>query len=452
MSKITKCLSVIIFTTFCCVIIVGCTSSHEAEAPLQKWEQLMQKGNYQEAVMNLDNNYDADNNEIIVEEISNSVNKIQTDFIQGTLSYSEALAQLSTIKEMGYEVELIDDTIKYIGKLDASNFAFEFAEEMFNQQEYIVAISYYKQVVEDDVNYSYALEKIGIALLNYRADAISESEALQELHSYDEAIVKIQEAIFALNEDPALVDYKNSIYQNAIIYYEDLAIDAQASQNYLQAVEYLKLADSYDVNNEKHYESQINSLFDSYFNIYLEQADAVFLSPYEDYLEAAAILKPILDAYPYATSIKEKYMYYMSYQPIPLFEQDPFQKSTYFASSPSEGRLDNRGNEHSLMYTCGAIYEVDADWKLAKEYNRLTGIVGVPAGNYDTGVNGKIQIYGDGVLLWEKVGIDAETAPETISVDISGVDVLQIYMEGGIGSLMKCTVMIADFQIYKIQQ
>lgn len=78
-------------------------------------------------------------------------------------------------------------------------------------------------------------------------------------------------------------------------------------------------------------------------------------------------------------------------------------------------------------------------------------MVGVPSGDYETGVNGEIILYGDGNVLWAKKGIDASTAPENISVDVTGVDVLQIYMEGGSGPLKFCSVMVADFVVQKKQ-
>lgn len=420
------------------------------ESPLEKWQKLMQNGDYQEAV-SLISNSDSKNDKIVIKEITNAIDNIKHDYIAQKLSYTDAIAQLVTLKDMNCEVTSINETIDYIGKLNTSSLVFKKAEQKFNLQEYPAAIDLYKQVEKEDINYAKAMDKIDEALSAYRESIISEADTLQNNHSYSDAITKTKKALLALGEDSILEAYKDNIYYNAITYYEDMASDAQNSQDYLQAIEYLKTADSYDINNENYYDDQINTLFDSYFNIYLAQADAVFQDPPNDYLESAAILKPILNAYPYATSIQEKYTYYMSYQPISLFEQEPFQNSLYWGA-PSTGRLDNKGNEYAYMYRCSSLYEIDADWKLAKKYDLLTGTVGVPAGDYDEGVNGIIRIYGDGILLWEKTGIDSETAPETISVDISGVDVLQIYMKGGIGSLKQCTVMVADFKVQKSQR
>ena len=140
-----------------------------------------------------------------------------------------------------------------------------------------------------------------------------------------------------------------------------------------------------------------------------------------------------------------------AYYPVELFEIEPFQKSTYFNGKAQPG-IDNQGNEHELAYGCGAFYIKHADWKLDKKYNRLTGMVGVPSGNHDTGVNGKIILYGDGNVIWEKQGIDASTAPEYIEIDVTNVDVLKVRMEGGSKSLRNCDVMVADFVVQKTKE
>ncbi|MBP3195928.1 MAG: zinc ribbon domain-containing protein [Butyrivibrio sp.] len=136
-------------------------------------------------------------------------------------------------------------------------------------------------------------------------------------------------------------------------------------------------------------------------------------------------------------------------KPWVMFEDKPFQDSTYFPSSPTKDALDNHGNPYNLMYACGAIYNWDADWKLGREYSSLSGYAGVPAGDNDTDVSGIIQIYGDGELLYELTGIDGNTETDHFSIDVTGVDVITIKAEGGCGPLAFCPVMIADVEVMR---
>nr|WP_297704007.1 zinc-ribbon domain-containing protein [uncultured Butyrivibrio sp.] len=136
-------------------------------------------------------------------------------------------------------------------------------------------------------------------------------------------------------------------------------------------------------------------------------------------------------------------------KPWILFEDKPFQDSTYFPYSPEKDALDNHGNTYDLMYTCGAIYNWNADWKLGREYSTLSGYAGTPAGDNATDVNGIIQIYGDGELLYELTGIDGDTETDHFTIDVTGVDVITIQAEGGCGPLAFCPVMIADVEVMR---
>ena len=77
----------------------------------------------------------------------------------------------------------------------------------------------------------------------------------------------------------------------------------------------------------------------------------------------------------------------------------------------------------------------------------------MPAGyQNDLGCNGRVIIYGDDEVLWSQEHMDGATKPVEVKIDISNVDVLEIYMSGGSAPLVSVPVCVSDPVVQRINK
>lgn len=104
---------------------------------------------------------------------------------------------------------------------------------------------------------------------------------------------------------------------------------------------------------------------------------------------------------------------------------------------------------HDKAIVVGWMYDYDASFRLERSYNTLRGVVGVPERSKGASLNGKVEIYGDGKLLWKDHEVNGNKQSREISVDITGVEDLRLVIKGDLSGFLSVSVMFADVTLQK---
>lgn len=331
------------------------------------------------------------------------------------------------------------------------------------------ALEKYLEVIESDTYYEMAQKQIQEILLSLIEEDIQKSDKLIMSQQYEEAYKlfeefvnkywgkSIQEYMSVQREndvDKSLYVAIESVCSLAINYYDGLISESEKQNELLYAIELAEKEKVFDYSNNLSLDEKIEHMYEEYFNFYIAKAEDAFVNPETNYADALLILQPIREQYPNCVAIQEKCEYYESFEPVSLLDMEPFDKGTWWNTNNwtrDENITDNTGVVRAPGFWMGGIYLGGAYWRVDKQYDIFKAVVCVPAGHQDElGCNGKVIIYGDGEVLWSQEHMDGATKPIEVKVDISDVDILEIYMSGGSAPLIFVPVCVSDPVVQRV--
>lgn len=332
----------------------------------------------------------------------------------------EALeAYMQVIKEDTYYEEAQSEIVKIQNEIISEGI--ENADELIKNEEYETAYDILDQLVK---------KYIGESMQSFMSNKQNESEIYQRLNE------KIDE-----------------VCSLAISYYDNQINECEKDEKYLDAIALAEEETLFDYDKQLNLDDKIEYLYTEYFNMYISQAEAVFIDPEVNYTDALEILQPIREQYPDQTILEEKCRYYESFEPVSLLQVEPYDEGTWWNGSGTAEITDNTGIVRKPGFWMGGIYLGGAYWRVDKQYDVFKAVVCVPAGyQNDLGCNGRVIIYGDDEVLWSQEHMDGATKPVEVKIDISNVDVLEIYMSGGSAPLVSVPVCVSDPVVQRINK
>lgn len=136
-----------------------------------------------------------------IKELEQSTDKAYTDYIAGTLGYSEAKAIITENAEKNLINEKTDVVL---GDLEAQNLSKEsFTEGMklAEAKDYTGAVSKLSDVIKEDSNYDAAREEIKKVQKQYKEEVLSSAKALAKQKKYKAATALVTDGLEALKKD-----------------------------------------------------------------------------------------------------------------------------------------------------------------------------------------------------------------------------------------------------------
>lgn len=266
-------------------------------SPEQQLLRALKGGKYEQALDILEEDISLKYSENLSESLKKRLETIQADYVASTVEYANVMMELDTIESIDIKElrELINKTRMYVEKLNASRTAFATAESFFANAAYMEAVAQYKQVIQEDSNYTTAVAKANEAMGLYRTKMLTDAEVYAASGNYANAITLLQNALNHLPED-ALLTQQVLLYEKAqsdqIL---KAALDDAAS--YAAVKDYISAMRVLDQYTQKHgANAEVSVAWNTYNEankaLILATAleDAALLASGKDYLAAIAVL------------------------------------------------------------------------------------------------------------------------------------------------------------------
>lgn len=403
-----------ILVTAFLVLLLLCSCSVSPESDVVR---LIERGDYMEAQTlyyeKVYGNYEREAE--VQNQLATRIDETVQYYNEGKLSKDKAIVFLGTIDSsmIFMDVNYLQDAQTMINQLEQSKKAYDEAEMLFEDSDYLGAYQSYASVIEHDIFNDSAKAKSKEAIKNYILQVIADvNEFAKDEEGYISAINMLRDVINELSvyglENDEIHDTLQSI--------------ENSYKNYM--IEKSKEA----FNNGNDYKKAIQILNTALSTIREDETPEIYqlllteLSKYEAYIPVNLVsLEPVRQGkyinigtdFNYRDEVATD-MNGVKYQNETVFYPDGGTSSISYAREEKDG----------------TIY-----YYLNGNYNTLSGKVYTP---YHTTHHGdewesdiSVKIYGDGILLYEMPGSVANNkATEEFSVDISGVRELGIVVRG----------------------
>jgi len=244
----------------------------------QRLIRALEEGNMEIALKIIEEEASVQNSSTLEEKLRKRIKLIQTDFETESIEYQEAILELNNIWKIGIE-ELWNEIYLvqvYVQELNDSRIAFGRAEILFDDHEYLKAITMYKQVISEDSHYEAAKVKISEAEKLYREEVLADAAAYAQTGTYLDAIAVLDAALMTLPGDTQITQQMH-IYEKA--YADQILADTLENASlhaetgdYLTAVTILRAyIDVYGTNTSV--SSRLNDYSEDYANDVLMTAE-----------------------------------------------------------------------------------------------------------------------------------------------------------------------------------
>lgn len=170
----------------------------------------------------------------------------------------------------------------------------------------------------------------------------------------------------------------------------------------------------------------------------LIDAEKSFLS--RDIDTAIIKINTLIDLHPDNTIYQVRKSEYVQYLPYELYIED---NCLYCQSTSDSGHVnfnevleanDNSSFDHCIKWFTyspkGLEYPNIVQYNLGDKYDTISGTLFLTKEYKDTAYSGFIEAYGDGKLIYTSKTITGGVLPQDIRFDVTGVDMLEIYLYG----------------------
>jgi len=368
------------------------------------------------------------------EELSVYANEILQQYRDGQITYDEADAKMTTIASAGLLTSDVLEAATMLEEVHYANEQYETAVQAAEDGDYKKAIYAYRDVIELNVEHvTGAEEGLASAVSAYRDGVVVAVGDYMAASQFDVAAAAIQEGLSVLAEDAELTQLQNDC--------ADAEYQFQISQMIAEADVY---ADTHD------YQEALNCI-DQYLLEYPDEtallnARAGYVQQYTDYVIQTSKDSAAEGDYETALSLTNSYLTvlespeitalqlaYASYIPVQLGDMEFFLNKSEggdwaMETDTKDAYLeDNYGNQYSHSFYCetGSV-----TYLLNYKYASFTGTVAFPKGldsdSYRYSATLKI-IGDDDTELAVFSDFDADSRPETFSLDVSGYEKLTLH-------------------------
>lgn len=349
----------------------------------------LEDGNHAEALLFAE---EADS-ETLERRLKERLETLEVDFRAENIDFSVLTMELSTILQINDSNNLglwdvIDTTWNMIERLNASRTAFNIAEELFSRGDYALAIEQYSQVIQDDPNYTRALEGIANATNALRNNILSLADEHTTIGAYEEAIRILDSGLWILPSDSELLQNLTLVEQRFINDSISQADSFVATNNYHSAISVLNRALQVIPNNDQLIRRQ-------------NEIDAI--------------------------------------RPMGLFELTPINSSGW---RPNQGVAeDSLGGRYESPFVV-LTWRSSGEYFVDSQYSILRG--GIAAHTNHNSFSPQVLIYADGELVYASDPIVRTTMPFNFEIDITGAQFIRIALSSQASGWTSPNILLID--------
>lgn len=222
------------------------TSCGNSEKQILKY---IEKGEYDSAVDAYNsNNLNDKQYPSLIDGLSEKIENSITDYANNTTDYNTVMELISAVYKMrisDMDQVLVNCSAK-LATLKASKDAFENGNSAMANNDYLTAYQCFKSVYQDDINYNDAVSSSNTALINYKNSVMENAAAYEKENMYDDAIAYLEnsrstidseEFISAVDDKITDLEVKKSEYELQQI--NSHADELVESGSYDEAIDYL---------------------------------------------------------------------------------------------------------------------------------------------------------------------------------------------------------------------
>lgn len=323
--------------------------------------------------------------------------------------------------------------------------SYELGMTYFNNKDYISAITELGKVSEESKYYANASAMMQEATTLYSEDILSKAAEYASSGDYETACSILERALNALPESSktelgsALSSYSGMLRDQLRTSTLNSVNASIAENDYPAAIRALSDALSSKLNGDIELSALLNKYSGTYRDMVIAQADAALES--EGYEAAIAVANQGLNSLPNDTILLQAIEKYKQYKPVWLIDTDYYTGTEDRDCTIVYSEKDNSGNVYNNSIISGSDrvgnywnYDFDRTYMVKGAYSHITGTIyqTYEARSKKTIKEHKLQIYGDGELLYEYRFSDGETGIKPINVDVSlkGIQELRVIFKG----------------------
>lgn len=194
---------VILMVAVCTGGVVYYTLNHD---PVAKYQRLVLKGKKQEAIelYNQKIKNDKEKNDLLIKKQTKELDAIYTDYLNDKSSYDKAIKAINVYKQYDSSKQYSNDIMEKVNRLKKSKEAYVSAEEFEVKGNLVNAIQAYNRVIEDDLNYDDATNKVKTLKNEYKKQLMDDAAIYAKKKQYTKAISSIEKAINYIGSEKEL--------------------------------------------------------------------------------------------------------------------------------------------------------------------------------------------------------------------------------------------------------
>lgn len=408
-------------------------------------------GDYDSVVVIMEEDTSANESKALADQLKERIANIKTGFEDGSIEYASAKMELDTIKKLnvdGVSSEL-SAVRTCVDQLNESRTNFSAAESFYTTGDYAEAITNYRLVIEDDENYTIAVEKLADAVNKYREEMLTKAMEYADAELYTDAIALLNEALKTVPNDTKITeqiriyekDNSKKLKADAL----ETAADYAKNGDYLNAFLFLT-----SVMKSQAFDAELVSAYNKYCDQYVAQiiSEVDVKVSEKDFDGAISLLNTALRELPKNEKLGEKLDMVEAKAPVSITSLKEINSDIW--GKWNEGTAsDPFGNDYTRACNYVHIKRWDQrtsyiEYRLYGKYNTLTGTI-APHADTDEEKVSCLQVYVDDELVYTSPEIGRKTDAVTFSVDITGAEYIKIVIQRESWS---CSVILSDVQLW----
>lgn len=342
------------------------------------------------------------------------------DYTTALEKLEEAIMDMptDTVVLAKYEETLAQIAIK---KAEEKTNALSQAEQKLSQKDYSTAMTLLKAALEQmpedtDLNAAYVN-----TVSQYRDDFIQRIDALLLENQTIDASALIETALRVFPNDEEL---KSKKYNLTIDEVTGQAARMEKEGNLGGAIAYLRDAGE-DIRQNTVVIEQMDRLNAAFRQQVIDEANEAYQS--DGYLKAAQIIQEGQSVLPDDPQLQASWVMYCDMAPVDMLKElEVFASEQAYITSHAK---DNVGNGYEVYLYGGYMSKSHGNsisFLLDSKYSKLKGTAFLMENCKNTKYSNWVDVYGDGILLFESGKMTTQSMPEDFEIDVAGVDILRI--------------------------
>ena len=393
-------------------------------------------GDYDVAIVIMEEDASSNESKVLADQLKERITNIKTGFADGTVEYASAMMELDTIGKL--KIDSISAELNavqiYIDDLNKSRTNFATAESFYTTGDYAEAITNYRLVIEEDKNYTIAVEKLADAVNKYREEILTKAKEFADAELYSDAIALLNEALETIPNDTKITEqiriYEKDNSEKLKADALEIAADYAKDADYLNAFKSL-ISIMKSQANDADLVSAYNKYCDQYAAQIISEVDVKVSE--KDFDGAISSLNAALKNLPNNETLANKLGEVKAKQPISITSLVTI-NSGYWDDWNSADAKDTFGNDYSTAcnyvklqgYHLGsANLDHYIEHRLYGDYTSLSGSI-VPHSDSKEDKISYLQVYVDDALVYTSADIGRKTDPIDFSIDVTGAEYVKI--------------------------